>query len=235
MVTKQFSRRAVLQGIAGGGVVASMGSTFTRAHAFSVYEDQPWFFLTNDEARWLGAICDVFIPEDDYPSASQAGVVDFIDLQLISPYGEGERLYLDGPFPTGIATQGYQLPYTPAELIRRGIEAARAETDLAQLDPQERVKWVDDLAERDDRFGEVPATALFSELLSLTNQGYFADPIYMGNHDYAGWKMVGFPGAHVYFMSFVDQPTPRGAPPPMGIAHDASNMPRAPRRIPEGS
>ncbi|MGR3511993.1 MAG: gluconate 2-dehydrogenase subunit 3 family protein [Paracoccaceae bacterium] len=205
------------------------------SNAYSAYDEQPWFFLTDNEARWLAALCDVFIPEDDYPSASQAGVVDFIDMQLISPYGKGEGLYLDGPFPTGLSTQGYQLPYTPSELIRAGIEAARAEADLAKLPLEERVRWVDDLSTRDRPLRDIPAKVLFSELLTLTNQGYFSDPIYLGNHDYAGWKMVGFPGAHVYFTSFVDQPTPRGAPPPMGIAHDASNMPRAPRRIPEGS
>jgi len=34
----------------------------------------------------------------------------------------------------------------------------------------------------------------FDALLQITMEGFFADPIYGGNHDMAGWKMVGYPG-----------------------------------------
>lgn len=231
-MTQGYSRRAVLLNLGAGGIIAATGAIARPKHAFAQLDSRPWFYLTDDEARWLAAICDVFIPEDDYPSASQAGVVDYIDLQMASPYGQGEGLYLDGPFPEGAApTQGYQLSLTPAELVRRGIEAARGETDLAALDTAAREAWVEDFSKREAALGDIPAQSLFSELLTLTNEGYFADPIYLGNHDYAGWKMVGFPGAHSYYTEFVDRPTPRGAPPPMGIAHDSSNMPSAPRPI----
>jgi hypothetical protein len=50
------------------------------------------FFLTDAEAVFLAAACDRLIPADDYPSASEAGVVDFIDLQLATGWGEGEGL-----------------------------------------------------------------------------------------------------------------------------------------------
>ena len=36
-------------------------------------------------------------------------------------YGKGDRLYLEGPFAEGTPQQGYQLPMTPAEVIRAGI------------------------------------------------------------------------------------------------------------------
>jgi gluconate 2-dehydrogenase gamma chain len=29
-----------------------------------------------------------------------------------------------------------------------------------------------------------------------TVEGYFCDPVYGGNRDAVGWKLVGFPGAH---------------------------------------
>ena len=32
-------------------------------------------------------------------------------------------------------------------------------------------------------------------LLNDTNEGMFADPIYGGNRDFAGWKLIGYPGA----------------------------------------
>jgi hypothetical protein len=30
-------------------------------------------------------------------------------------------------------------------------------------------------------------------------EGMFADPVYGGNEDFAGWRLVGFPGAQAIF------------------------------------
>ena len=35
----------------------------------------------------------------------------------------------------------------------------------------------------------------FDMLLNDTYEGMFADPLYGGNRDFAGWKLVGYPGA----------------------------------------
>ena len=32
-----------------------------------------------------------------------------------------------------------------------------------------------------------------------TMEGMFADPLYGGNKDFAGWRLVGFPGAQAMF------------------------------------
>lgn len=231
-----FSRRAVLAQIGAGGLAAATGLTGPARHAFAQADARPWAVLTNAQARWIAAACDVFIPEDEYPSASQAGVVDFIDLQLSTDYGRGEGLYLEGPFPDGaVPTQGYQLPHTPRELITMGVEGLLAEgTPLFDLDAAGREQAIQALSERDAPIREIPANAFFAELLSLTNEGYFADPIYLGNHDYAGWKMVGFPGAHAYYLQRVGDFEESPVPPPMGIAHDPDGPNRPPRPIPQG-
>jgi gluconate 2-dehydrogenase gamma chain len=39
------------------------------------------------------------------------------------------------------------------------------------------------------------ATVFFSMLYQNVMEGMFSDPIYGGNKNKAGWKMVGFPGA----------------------------------------
>jgi gluconate 2-dehydrogenase gamma chain len=41
--------------------------------------------------------------------------------------------------------------------------------------------------------------AFFNTLRTHTMEGMFADPVYGGNKDFAGWKLVGFPGAHPAF------------------------------------
>ena len=53
-------------------------------------------FLTPDEAVTLAALCDQIIPADDYPSASQAGVVRYIDLQLTRPYRRHQDAFRAG-------------------------------------------------------------------------------------------------------------------------------------------
>ena len=43
------------------------------------------------------------------------------------------------------------------------------------------------------------AQAFFNTLRTHTMEGMFADPIYGGNKDFAGWRLVGFPGAQPLF------------------------------------
>ena len=77
-----YSRRSVLAGLVAIGTAALT----PPRHAFARIDDRPFFFFTDDEARFLALICDTLIPEDEFPSASQAGVVDYIDLQMAGPW-----------------------------------------------------------------------------------------------------------------------------------------------------
>ena len=43
------------------------------------------------------------------------------------------------------------------------------------------------------------AQAFFNTVRTHTMEGMFADPIYGGNKDFAGWLLVGFPGAQPLF------------------------------------
>jgi gluconate 2-dehydrogenase gamma chain len=44
-------------------------------------------------------------------------------------------------------------------------------------------------------FVEPTPYGFFSTVLGDTYDGMFADPVYGGNRDYVGWKLVGYPGA----------------------------------------
>lgn len=215
----QFSRRAVLTQIGATGLVAALPRNAVAQNAFAELDDVPWFFLTDTEARFLAAFCDVLIPEDEFPSASQAGVVDFIDLQLATGYGNGAGLYMKGPFREGTPEQGYQAEMVPAELIRNFIAGALEQgQDLAIFDPDRRETVVREFSETAQSVGNTDAQMVFEELWALTKEGYFGDPLYGGNRDYAGWQMVGFPGAHAYYTEFVDK-NMRFDAPPKGIGH----------------
>ena len=47
--------------------------------------------------------------------------------------------------------------------------------------------------------GLVSDASTFNLLLSHTIAGFFADPIYSGNRDMVGWKLIGFPGAQITY------------------------------------
>lgn len=218
-MTEQFSRRAVLLQIGAAGLAATIPGAALSQNRYVELDSRSWFFLTTSEARFLAAFSDVLIPEDEHPSASQAGVVDFIDLQLAGSFGQGDGLYMRAPFERGTPQQGYQSPLTPAQLIRQAIAALDAqETPLVDMDEAGREDLVTRLSEGDIDLGELHAKTVFGELHALTNEGYFADPVYGGNKDYAGWRMVGFPGAHAYYTDFIDKNVPYPAP-PKGVAH----------------
>jgi gluconate 2-dehydrogenase gamma chain len=166
-----------------------------------------WLFLNLDEAQFITAAADTLIPSDATgPGAVEVGVPTYIDRQLAGGYGQGDRLYLEGPFSDDPAPQqGYQLPLTPAELIRTGIADVTAHVRathgkfLHDLPAADRVKTMEDLEKGDVKLASVPAKTFFNLLLQLVNEGYFADPVYGGNKDKAVWRMLGFPGAGVVF------------------------------------
>jgi gluconate 2-dehydrogenase gamma chain len=158
-------------------------------------------FLNGDEAAFIEAVVDTFIPADDVgPGALELGVATFIDRQLISGYGRGDRMYLQGPFIEGTPEQGYQLRMTPSELIRNGILDLNAYTRAKYKKPfdalanDDRVAVLTQLERKQIQLATVPGVYLFNLLYELTMQGYFADPLYGGNKGKAAWKMIGFPG-----------------------------------------
>ena len=54
-------------------------------------------------------------------------------------------------------------------------------------------------------------------LLQNTIEGFFSDPIYGGNRDMIGWKLIGFPGAHYDYRSYVKNHNERLSLAPVGI------------------
>jgi gluconate 2-dehydrogenase gamma chain len=50
------------------------------------------------------------------------------------------------------------------------------------------------LEKGDIKLTDAPAKDFFAMLWQNTHEGFFADPMYGGNRDFAGWKLIGFPG-----------------------------------------
>jgi gluconate 2-dehydrogenase gamma chain len=164
-------------------------------------EPQPWLTLNATEAEFVVAAVDTLIPADELsPSGSDCGVAVFIDRQLAGAFGNGARLYRQGPFLKAKPELGYQLALTPREFFRAGIAAANDFTrkaygkDFDRLGEQDREAALKVMEAGKGEFPGFCSRMFFDALLQIAMEGFFADPIYGGNRDKASWKMVGYPG-----------------------------------------
>lgn len=158
-------------------------------------------FLTKPEVQFLDAAVERLIPTDDASvGARDAGVTIYIDRQLTSIWGMHGRNYRTGPWPEGTPQQGFQSRLTPQEIYRCGI----AETDahckrqygkpFRLLAAEQQDEVLRSLEKDAIELPSLPAKLFFSLLWRNTEEGFFSDPLYGGNRDKVGWRLLGFPG-----------------------------------------
>lgn len=181
-------------------------------------------FFTQEEWAFLNSAVAHLIPNDDRgPGAAEAGVPEFIDRQMNTPYGTGALWFMQGPFhPDAPAELGYQLKLSPQQIYRLGIQ----ETDtycrntfgkvFAELTADQREQALQALDTNKAPFEALPASTFFNMLWSNTKEGFFCDPIHGGNKHLVGWKLINFPGARADFMDWVERDE-RYAFPPVSI------------------
>jgi gluconate 2-dehydrogenase gamma chain len=168
--------------------------------------------LTASEQAFIVAAVDTLIPADELsPSGSDCGVAVFIDRQLAGAWGSGARLYRNGPFHKGKPEHGYQLALTPREFFGAGILAVNAWTrkkfgkDFDRLAAKDREAALKELESGKAELGDFNGKQFFEALLTITMEGFFADPIYGGNRNKAGWKLVGYPGLPAVYTKLIDE------------------------------
>ena len=160
-----------------------------------------WEYLTQPEIRFLDAAAARLIPADELgPGAKEAGVTCFIDRQLASVWGSHGRNYRMGPWPEGTPQQGFQSRLTPREIYRAAIRESNAYClkqygkTFELLSPGQQDEVLTGLESGAVELPSLSAKLFFGLLLRNTMEGFFADPIYGGNRDKAGWRLIGFPG-----------------------------------------
>src|SRR5215470_12970436 len=132
MTDKGFGRRDFLKGAVVGGAAAattapSVLPTPAQAQQPATPASPGYAFFNIEEAAFVEALVDHMVPADDLtPKGTDIGINIYIDRALAGGWGKGERLYMQGPWKRGTPNQGYQLPLTPAQLYRAGIEATNA-------------------------------------------------------------------------------------------------------------
>src|SRR3954470_11026627 len=129
------SRRRLFQAAGAAGVAAALPATAEKPLARPAY-----VYFKPAKAAFIEAAVARLIPKDETGAgALEAGVPNYIDRQLGGAWGTGERLYRSGPWQPGTPSQGYQLPFTPAELFRNAIRALNQKSPgFAKLAPKEQ-------------------------------------------------------------------------------------------------
>jgi gluconate 2-dehydrogenase gamma chain len=152
-----LSRRQFVAAGAAGGAALAIGCSVARRGNRE--------YLSEDEARTLGAICDQIVPGDGFPSATQAGVLDYIDRQLVRHYRRHQDAY------------------------RQGLKDADARSRsrfgraLAEASAEQQLEIVSELEGKNHEFFEL--------VRNHTMEGYYGTPRHGGNRDAVSWRMLG--------------------------------------------
>lgn len=158
-------------------------------------------YLTQPEVRFLDAAVDRLIPPDELgPGGKAACVTVYIDRQLCGQWGVHGRNYRSGPWLEGTPQQGFQSRLTPQELYRAGIRETNVYCtqqygkNFENLTGEQQDEVLKALEHGMLDLPSLSSKLFFDILWRNTEEGFFADPMYGGNHDKVGWKLLGFPG-----------------------------------------
>jgi gluconate 2-dehydrogenase gamma chain len=189
---RSFLKRAAVGAgaVAGSGLVPDVYSQTLEQHkddavnaASHPTSIQHGAFFNYEQASTVAAFTERLMPgAPGKPGARDAAVLNYIDLALAGAYADLQDFY------------------------RRGLAQLDAychathKQSFTQLDPARQDEVLAALEQ-----GKAPGFTLpraqefFNVVRTHTMEGMFADPIYGGNRDFAGWRLVGFPGAQGNF------------------------------------
>ena len=142
-------------------------------------------FLNDDDAATIAAFTERLMPgAPGKPGAGDAGVLNYIDLALAGAYSDLQDFYRRG------LEQLDAYCHTTYSHSFKGLSAQQQDAVIAALDEGKATG-----------FTWPSAQAFFNTLRTHTMEGMFADPLYGGNKDFAGWRLIGFPGAQMFYSS----------------------------------
>jgi gluconate 2-dehydrogenase gamma chain len=204
----------------------SPASTTPKAGETHEESNFSYTFFNASEAAFIEAACECLIPADETGAgALAAGVPNYLDRQLGGVWGAGERLYRSGPWVPGTPSQGYQLPFTPAELFHTALGAIIRDfemrgTPFAAMSAEAKDGYLKSLEAGGADLNGVPSGVFFDMLLKMTIEGFFSDPVYGGNRNMIAWRMIGFPGAYADYYDSVDRHGVKFEREPMSLGED---------------
>jgi gluconate 2-dehydrogenase gamma chain len=123
-------------------------------------------FFSPEQAAEIEAVAAQIIPTDDTPGAREARVIHFIDRALVTFERDEQHVY----------AQGLQ------ELQAKTKEIFPSAGKFSGLQSAQQIQVLTALEK----------TPFFTVVRNHTVIGFFASPMHGGNHNKAGWKLIGF-------------------------------------------
>lgn len=161
-----------------GAVAAGLHVPRPRALAAAAASGTPEIFSPEEWAT-VEAITARLIPTDHEPGAVEAGCVNFIDKALANEDAALRSLYTAGLRRVDVVARaegGSAFSALPAE---------KQDAVLRALEDGAATAWP----------AAAPASPdFFAQIWQHTLWGFLAEPKYGGNRDFAGWRVLGYPG-----------------------------------------
>ena len=136
----------------------------------------PYRFFTEAQARCVIALCEQIIPADEDPGATDAGVIYFIDRQLMAYYRDDQSLYQRGIEQLQLASQ---------TLHGSAFESLSFSEQTRMLERMEQGS-VDN-----EGWSASEQRTFFNKLVDHTMQGFYGFPRHGGNRDFVSYRMMG--------------------------------------------
>lgn len=170
------------------------------------------FFSRSDDFETLAAATERIFPKDDNgPGAIELGVPYFIDKQLAGFWGFNSKDYTQGPFkPDKSDTHGLQSKLNRGEMFLEGLrriqEISQKEHDekFFDLEGEDQDAILERFESNDVDVKGMRADTFFALLRNTTIEGVYSDPVYGGNKDMQGWKMMEYPGPRMGWMDEIE-------------------------------
>src|SRR4030042_4936698 len=134
-----------------------------------------WFFFTDEEPSLAGSIFACLIPADDFPGAKEAGVIHFLDRQLIGYHRRHQNIYR-----TSLAN-------TRESCIQ---QYGMSFNDLAEEKKNLFLRSLEDNTAPGEIWKNQVSSEFFNLILDHTMQGFYGSPRHGGNKDYASYRML---------------------------------------------
>jgi gluconate 2-dehydrogenase gamma chain len=186
--TNGFSRRDFLKNaglIVGGAAVSSVvflnackSSTTTTSVASNTASDVFLFFSPPETATIKAAFGRLFPGSAADPGAIEAKAYIYIDRALMGAYASLQESYRNGLASMDTYSQG-QFKANFSNLTSTQMDSVLTDMQSAKA----------------TGFAFPTAAAFFGLLMKHVGEGMFCDPVYGGNYNLVGWKLLGYPGS----------------------------------------
>jgi gluconate 2-dehydrogenase gamma chain len=162
---------------------ATTGATPDAGHMMHAGGAGHGAFLNDDNLATVAAFSERIWPgAPGKPGAIETGVPNYIDLALAGAYEDHQDFYRRGLVSLdALCQKSHGKPFAQ-------LSAAQQDDVIKALETN-----------KDTGFTFPSAPAFFNTVRTHVMEGMFADPVYGGNTDFAGWRQVSFPGAQPVF------------------------------------